>query len=410
MTTLTNAGTSAGPKRAGLGRDWRRLLAANATSSLSEGALLAALPLLAAHLTRDPRLISGLATAGTLPWLLCSLPIGALVDRLDRRALMIAAQCVRAVLAAAIAGLATAHVAAIWPLYVLAFGIGVADVAFSTANQAMVPNVVDQADLETALGRQIATEGVAREFIGPPLGAALVAFALPLPFWFNAVVFAGAVGLLLRVRTSGLAKRAGRPKRIRTEVAEGLRFLVRHRLLRTLALLAGVGNLCEYMALATLVLFAQEVLRLSDRGVGVLMGSMAVGGVLGGLLSRRLADRFGARRVAMTVQVVIPLSWLAIAIVGRDAVTVAALVAVFSLSVSQWNVIVGALRQRIVPDELRGRLGAAGRLISFGAIPIGSVLGGFVYHSFGPIAPWLVGAAIRSLASLVALPVLRRNL
>src|SRR5207248_5956861 len=130
-------------------------------------------PLLAAALTRDPRLVAGLATAAGLPWLLFALTAGALVDRVDRRALMVVVNLVRAALVAAIAVAAATGTATMWLLYVVSFVLGVNETLFDNAAQSLLPAIVEPALLETANGRQQAAELVANSFAGPPLGGVL---------------------------------------------------------------------------------------------------------------------------------------------------------------------------------------------------------------------------------------------
>ncbi|GAA3150919.1 MFS transporter [Planomonospora alba] len=396
------------PPVRGLGRDWRRLWGSGALSTLGDGALVAAMPLLAAATTSDPLLVSGVTAAATLPWLLLSLPAGAWVDRFDRRRLLMAAQAVHVLLVAVLALLVTFGAARIWMLFVLAFGVGAAGLVVTGASEALIVSVVPKARLETANGRRVATDSVLREFGGPPLGSALFALAMPLPFWLDAVMFLLALLMIIRIRADGAVGRTGPRGRMLAEIGEGLRWLARNRLPRTLTLIAGAGNFCETMALATLVLFARDVLGVGDGGYGVLVAAMAVGGVAGGLVADRVVTRLGGRPVALGVQLVIPLSWLAIALVGRNAVTVVALFTVFSLAVALWNVMASSLRQRLIPAELLGRVGGAGRMIAFGAIPLGAVCGGLVADAYGLVAPWFVCAVLRLLVSLLAWPSLRR--
>ena len=176
-----------GAQRSGLGHDFQYLQRASLMSTLGDGVLIAALPLLAKSLSSDPTLISWVATSATLPWLLLSLVGGAIADRFDRRRLMIWAQAIQAVLVGVVAALATLHLTQIWMLYLLAFGLSTAEIIFTNSSQALVPAIVGKEGLEVANGRLIATLSVSKEFVGPPLGAALFVFALPLPFWLDAV-------------------------------------------------------------------------------------------------------------------------------------------------------------------------------------------------------------------------------
>jgi MFS family permease len=390
-----------------LPRQFHYLWSASLISTLGDGALLAAIPLLAKSLTTDPQLIAGVATAGTAPWLL-ALFGGVVVDRYDRRMLMTWAQVVQAILVGAAATVITLGAAQLWMLYVLAFGIGAAEVLFTSASQSFVPTLVGHDGLEVANGRIITTQQVSQQFLGPPLGSALFAFAMPLPFWLNATTFALSVLLIARIRRVGAPARAGARRSVFHEIGEGLRWLMRHRLPRILTLSAGAGNFCEYMALSVLVLFASQVLHLSDRGYGVLLGAMAVGGVIGSVLSARVIAWFGARQVAIGAQAVCPVAWLAIGFVGRNPVTLVALFTVFSIAISLWSVVALSARQRLIPDALLGRVTSASRMLTFGAMPLGALAGGYVAKEFGLIAPWIVGGVLSLAVTLATLPAMLR--
>jgi MFS family permease len=397
----------AAPPKAKLPGQFRYLWSASLISTLGDGALLAAIPLMAKSLTVDPQLIAGVATVGSAPWLL-ALFGGVVVDRYDRRMLMTWAQVTQAILVAAAAAVVSLGLTRLWMLYVLAFGIGAAEVLFSAASQAFVPSLVGRDRLEEANGRIITTQQVSQQFAGPPLGSALFAFAMPLPFWLNAVTFTVSVVLISRIRRVGPPPGTGAKRAMFAEIGEGLRWLSRHRLPRILTISAGAGNFCEYMALSVLVLFSSQVLHLSDRGYGILLGAMAIGGIVGSLLSVRVIALFGARQVAIGAQMVCPLAWLAIAWVGRSPVTVVALFTAFSIAISLWSVVALSARQRLIPDALLGRVTSASRMLAFGAMPLGALVGGYIAKEFGLIAPWVVGGVLSLAVTLLTLPAMLR--
>jgi len=396
------------PPRAKLPGQFHYLWSASLISTLGDGALLAAIPLTAKSLTTDPQLIAGVATVGSAPWLL-ALFGGVVVDRYDRRLLMTWAQVAQAVMVGAVAAVVSLGLTRLWMLYLLAFGIGAAEVLFSAASQAFVPALVGPDRLEVANGRIITAQTVSQQFLGPPVGSALFAFAMPLPFWLNAITFALSVLLISRIRRVGRPVRTtGARRSMFAEVAEGLRWLVRNRLMRILTLSAGAGNFCEYMALSVLVLFSSQVLHLDARGYGILLAAMAIGGIVGSIASVRVIAWLGARTVAIGAQAVCPIAWLAIAAVGRNAVTVVALFTAFSIAVAVWNVVALAARQRLIPDELLGRVTSASRMLAFGAMPLGALAGGYIAKEFGLIAPWVVGGFLSLAVTILTLPAMLR--
>ena len=170
----------------GLGPDFAKLWTANAVSNLGDGVTLVAGPLLAASLTRDPRLVAGLAVAQRLPWLLFSLVSGALVDRLDRRLLMVRVDAARCV-AVGLLGVAVLADAASLPLlYVVFFALGTAETLFDNAAVSILPAVVPRAQLARANGRLLGAQMVANELVAPPLGGLLFAAAAAVPFLLDA--------------------------------------------------------------------------------------------------------------------------------------------------------------------------------------------------------------------------------
>ncbi|MEU5881899.1 MFS transporter [Spirillospora sp. NPDC047279] len=412
MSTSELTPAPAGTARRRERRAFAHLWSASLISTLGDGVLLAALPLMAAAMTSDPRLIAGVVFAGRLPWLVLALFGGVIVDRVDRRRLMIGTQIGQLLLVTLIALVATADLAQIWMIYVFAFGIGCGDILFTGASQAFVPAIVRPEELEKANGRLIAAESVSREFLGPPLGAALFAFAMPTPFWVDAVTFLASMVLITRIRTPEPLPRqvpdGPVPRGMFAEIGEGLRWLAKARLPRALTLIAAAGNFAEAMALSLLVLFARDVLGLGDVGFGVLLAAMAAGGVLGSLVSGWVVARFGAREVAIAVQVISPSAWLAIGVFGRNALVVVGLFTVFSVALAMWNVVSVSVRQRLIPNELLGRVTSAGRMLAYGATPLGALAGGFVAGEFGLVAPWLVGGVLSLLVAVVSFPVLRR--
>ncbi|GAA2600770.1 MFS transporter [Dactylosporangium fulvum] len=369
--------------------------------------MLAALPLLAATMTTDPRLIAGVTAWGTLPWLLTALPAGAYVDRADARRAMVGVQIVQALLLASLAALTMARTGSIVLLYAIAFGVGVAETVAKVAGQKLVPALVPDEHLERANGRQNAVFFTTHQFIGPPVGALLFTFATALPFWVDAATFAISAALVARIAVE-TRPRGGQRRPLRGDIVEGLRWLARHRLIRTLSLLSAAANLASFMAVPTLVLFARQRLGLDEIGYGVLVALMAAGGVCGGLLSDRLVARFGGRAVATMTIFTTPAAMICIGLFGSNLPIVATLATVTSFGASLWNVAVGSLRQRTVPVELLGRVSSAGLLVAWGVQPVGAVLGGLVAGWFGLAAPWLVAGAIRLVAATVALPTLRQ--
>jgi MFS family permease len=423
----------------GLGANWRRLWAADAISSLGDGAYAAAVPLLAVYFTHSPAQVAGIATAASLPWLLCSLHAGVLADRYDRRRLMSIAQVVQALAVSIAAVTAMVPGGRIWVLYLASFALGAAETVFANSAQSMLPAVVGPAHLEAANGRQYATETVTQQFIGPPLGSLLFAASLPatrsLPFWLDALTFALSAFLIARIylpRPTGAAALAGRRpasaadtaasvggptpafagpspggRPMRHDIAEGLRWLAGHRLLRTLAILLAVTNMAGQIANSTFVLFATERLHVGPRGYGILLAASAIGGVAGGLASRRIVAHLGTRCSIILGAALGAASAGVVGALARDAYVMVACMAASAFSATVWNVATVSMRQRIIPDRIRGRVNSVYRLAGWGSMPVGAAIGGVIATTYGLRAPWFVAAALRTGVVTVAALALR---
>jgi MFS family permease len=399
--------------RGSLGQAYRRVLLANTVSSVGAGMYVAALPLLAYTVSRDPRLIALVSAAEFVPWLVWSLPAGVIVDRYDRGSLMWRSQVVQGVIIALIAVLLLVHEVDIALLILVGFLLGSAEVIFSNAAQSVLPDLVPAEQLPKANGNLQVSLTVGETFVGPPLGSVLFAVSRVLPFGLNAGTFFGSAALL-----SGLPKRTVSATDSATDsalarapmaaqIGEGLRYLFRHRLLRVVAILLGVMNFASQMGQATLVLLAVQTLHTGTRGYGLLWTASAVGAIAGGMTNPALT-----RRLGMLVSLIIALITSAAVSAGiglaPDALVAGALFAVNGYSSTMWNVVTVSLRQRIVPSELLGRVNSVYRMIGWGLIPVGAVTGGFVAKEFGFRAPYTLGGIVIALASVITVPVLIR--
>jgi MFS family permease len=381
---------------------WRLWWAA-AVDNVGDGVFAAALPLLTVTITRDPVLISLVSAATYLPWLLLSLPAGAMVDRRDRVSLMWRSQLVQAVIITAVIVLLAVGKASVPVLAVMGFGLGVCEVVFANASQAIVPEIVPAALLPKANGNQYAIANAGQQFVGPPVGSLLFAAAAVLPFGVDAGSFVLSAGLLATLPRRPRAG-AAHPS-ARKAVAEGVRWLARHRLLRTLAGLLAVNTFCFQMGNATLVLLATQTLHVSDRGYGLLLAGAAVGSVLGGLVNAAIVSRIGELPALLSALGANVLIFAGIG-VSPNAITLGVLLGLNGFATTMWSVVTLSTRQRIVPSELLGRVNSAYRMVGWGLMPLGSLAGGLIAAELGVRAAYPIASALRGIALLAAVPVL----
>lgn len=357
-----------------LDRSFWKLFSASATTTCADGITKVSLPLLAASLTSDPVLISGLTAFAFLPWLLFGLPGGALVDRLDRLRAMSTVNVMRAVLLGAVVSLLVGGVDSIPVLYVAAFALGLCQVVYDSAARAILPQVVDRPGLDRANSWLTVEETVGQSFVGPPVGAALFGWFRAAPFVGSAIGFALAALLVLTVPGRFRAERA-EPTTLRADIREGLRWLWRHPVLRHLTILSGL--IAGFMSMATslTVLYALNTLQLSPSLYGILFLAMGIGGLAGSAAVGPLTARLGRPRAIGLAAAIAPVMFV---LLGTVTNLWAAGVWFFGIAVgvTMWNVLSMSLRQAMIPAELLGRVLGAHRVALWGGIPLGALLGG----------------------------------
>lgn len=359
-----------------LDRSFWKLFSASATVNCADGISKTSLPLLAASLTGNPVLISGLTAFAFLPWLLFGLPGGALVDRLDRRRAMSTATIMRAALLGVLVLLTVAGGGSIPLLYVIAFALGLCQVVYDSAVRAILPQFIDRQNLDKANSWLTVEETVGSSFVGPPVGAALFSGSRVVPFVGGAIGFALAALLVLAVPGRFRAERTA-PTTLRADIREGLSWLWRHPVLRELTIFSGL--LAGFMAMATslIVLYALNTLHLSSWLYGLLFIPMGIGGIAGSAAVGPLVSRLGRPRAITVAVAIAPVMCV---LLGTVPNLWAVGMSFFGIAVgiTMWNVLSMSLRQAMIPPELLGRVLGAHRVALWGGIPLGALIGGTV--------------------------------
>ncbi|HEX4701816.1 MAG TPA: MFS transporter [Pseudonocardiaceae bacterium] len=388
---------------AGLGGRFAKLWAASTTSALGSGMATIAAPLLIASRTSSPLVVAAASAASWLPWLLFSLPGGVLVDRMDRRRLMVLIDWSRVAVVGALAvAVLTGH-AGIAVLYVALFVVNTGEVVFRSASQAMIPSVVPRARLERANGWLVGGTVLMQQMVAGPVGGLLFAVAASIPFFVNAGTYAVSAVLIGLVtgayRGAGTEPvRAARPRSIRADVVEGFRWLAHQRILRTMAVLIGLLNVTLFAANSVLVLIAKERLHLGSVGYGVLFTCEAVGGILGSVVGDRLIAWFTATwtiRVGLLIEAGMHLALAT----SRSAYLIGFALFAFGVHGALWSMVGSSLRQRLTPPDMLGRVGSTTLFIAAGGNCFGALLGGVVATRFGLTAPYWVGFVVAVIVS-----------
>jgi len=408
---------------------FRRFLAATGLANLGDGIAVLAWVWVATTLTRDAGLVALVPVALRLPWVVFAIPAGLVADRLDRRRVVIAMDGLRALAflcaAAALAvqgplppapmeGVSSAPLFA--ALCLSALAVGIAEVFRDNAAQALLPSIVPDAGLERANGRLWTVEALANQMIGPALGAFLLGAALALPFAVNAVFYAVAALLMLRV-SGQFRPEAQTVEGWRPALMAGVRYLRGQPLLLLLAVITGVWNLCFEAVMFAMVLHAQENLGLSAQDYGFMLTAFAFGGAAAGLVGDRIAAALGTGRTMQLALLVSAVLLLAVPLAPNGWLLAACFI-VFEMAGITWNIVSVSLRQRLIPDALRGRVNSLYRLLAWGMIPLGIALSGWVVGVGEPIVGraqalklplWLAGGLMLAVSLVVAVP-LRRGI
>jgi MFS family permease len=397
------------------GSGFAKLWAASAVSNVGDGVYGTALPLLAATLTRDPLAVSVVSFAEWLPWLLFGLLSGALLDRWDRRRVMWTVDAARFLVVGGLAVAVLADRAGIALLATVGFLLGTGQTLVDTGAHSILPALVsrDPQRLARANGRLVGTQVVTQELAGPPAGGFRFSVAAWIPFAVDAVSFAAGSALVAGIRGQfrPSAEELGPERRrasLRADIAEGLRWLVAHRVLRATAAMVAVVNLLASGGGAVMVLFAQERLGLDGVQYGLLFSGSAVGGVLGSLAASRVDRVVGTARLAVGTMVASALAYLVFGLSSAPWLA-GVMFGLVGLLTVVFNVVLGSLRQSLTPDRLLGRVISAFRLFGYGAVPIGSLLGGVLARSFGLRAPFLAAGIVIPVAALLCLPAINHR-
>ncbi|GAB4082137.1 MFS transporter [Modestobacter muralis] len=384
-----------------LGPAFWRLYTASAASNLADGVIRVALPLLAATLTRDPVQVAALSSLAFLPWLLFALPAGAVVDRVDRKRAMAAANAVRALALGGLAVTALTGTTSLAALYAVAFTIGVAETFYDSAARAMLPQVVAREQLDRGNGLLTTAEEASQGFLGAPLGSLLFALAVAVPLLSTAGGFLLAAVLVLGIAGRHRPARADGPRTtIRRDVAEGVGWLWRHRFLRGLTVVSAGTSLVQSTTTGVLVLYALDDLGVSEAGYGLLLTASGVGAVLGGLAAAPLAGRIGRTATLVAGSVIAALATVGMAATG-NAVVAGVLYGAGAAGVMFWNVLTMSLRQALIPEALFGRVQGGYRTLVWGGIPLGALAGGLLADATSVPTVFAVSGAGLLVLSLV---------
>lgn len=382
------------PRRLGTGFRW--LLASSWVTNAGDGLALAAGPLLVASQSHNAILVASAALLQRLPWLGFGLYAGAIADRLDRRLLVVVCDGLRAIVLALLSLTIIGGVVDIGVVLVAMFLMGVAEVFSDTATRTLLPMLVDRDDLGIGNARLQTGFIAMNQLVGPSLGAFMFAAGRSVPFVTQSVCVALGVVLVWRIGTPSGGVAPSGDRHLRREIGEGIRWLLNHAAVRTLALVMVTFNVTFGTAWSIMVLYATRHLGMSEVGYGLLATSAAIGGLVStsgyGWLEAHV-PLATLMRTCLTLEVLLHLAFA----LNTSPVVAIILMFVFGAYAFVWGTVAQSVRQRAVPTQFQGRVGSVYSVGLYGGLVIGLGLGGVIADLGGLTAPFwcaFVGSGI----------------
>ncbi len=358
-----------------------------------------AFPLLILALTRSPAQASLVAALRSLPFAVLCLPAGALVDRWDRRKVMLLCDSGRVLALGSIpVALWLGHLSVL-QLSLVALIEGTLFTFFSLAEAACLPRVVSQEHLAAAIAQNEASSSLSW-LLGPLLGGLLYGLGRAVPFLLDALSYLCSVLGLLFMRTKFQEERPQTPRRIGKEIGEGLIWLWNTPLLRFLALLSW-GLVTPVYGYALILIVLAERLHATPFMIGAIFAGIGLGSMVGFLLVTSLQQRFPFGSLTIWSAWVWAVSWLAFALAPNLLILGAAVAGSFIIApifdATQLN-----YRLLVTPDHLQGRINSIFRLVTFGSQPLGILITGLLIQWVGPIWAVVVLFVPQGIAALAA--------
>jgi MFS family permease len=369
-------------------RDYMLLWSGQLISSLGSSMSQIAFPLLVLAVTRSPAQAGITGALAMLPYLFFSLPAGALVDRWDRKRVMILCDGGRALTLVSIPVVAAFGHLTATQLYATSLVEGTFFVFFSLSETACLPRVVPTEQLPVASAQN---EGgtVAAGLVAPPLAGLLFqTVGQTIPFLLDGISYAASVISLRFIKTEFQEERKATQRNLRAEIAEGLSWLWHNPLIRYMAVLTGGMNAAVAALYLTLIMLAKSQ-HTPSLSIGLMFAVVSGGGVLGALAAPRIQRRYGFGQVIITLFWVVALVWPLFA-VAPNFIVLGALAAVIYGLGPVYNAVQFAYRLSVIPDELQGRVNSAYRLVAYGCQPLGVAVSGLLIQAIGPVRTVLV--------------------
>ncbi len=376
-------------------RDYMLLWSGQVISTIGTGASQIVYPLLILELTRSPAAAGIAAALASLPYIIFSLPAGALIDRWDRKRVMILCDIGRGLTMASVPLAMALGALTIWQLYLAGLIEGSLFVFFNLAEVAALPRVVVKEQLPEASAQNEAAFAAAG-IIAPSIGTVLYqTLSRAAPFIADAISYGVSVVSLFFIQTRFQTERAQTKLDLRSEIREGLTWLWQHPLVRFMAFLTGGLNFVGAAAPLIVIVLAKNM-GAQDAQIGFIFSIGAIGGIVGSLVGGQSQKRFRFGRVIVTTVWITALLFPLYA-VAPHFILLGVISALSSLNGPIYNIVQFSYRLALIPDALQGRVNSTFRLLAFGFQPLGAALSGVLLEHIGP-APTVIVFSLWGLA------------
>ncbi len=389
-----------------LGKDFSKIWSASLITNLVDGVLRLSAPLLAVSLTEDPILIGLLGALGLLPWLFFAIPIGAYVDRVDRRKALVTGNFLRAALALFVAFSISEDFINIWILLVCVFLFGICEVLVDTTAQAVLPQILDKSNFEKGNSRLQISEVIVAQFAGSPLSGFLYAISIALPFYFSTTGFVIAALVLAlfpfqhNLNPSSNHEDKNEKLGLMGDIKFALNYLYQDKNLLNIVVITTSIGFFYSLSNAIAPLFVLKELDVAPAFFGAVLAIQGVGALLGSVLAP-LASKILGRGRALGLNLFLASVMIILTGLAPNVYVFVAVSVVIGFTISVWNILLMSLYQSLIPAHLYGRIHGARRTIVWGLMPLGSVIGGVIARG-GLRLPFLIGGAIATLISVVS--------
>src|SRR5579859_2936072 len=380
-------------------RNYMLLWSGQIVSSVGTRVSMLAFPLLVLAITHSPAQAGIIGGLRGLPYALFILPAGVLIDRWNRKRVMILCDTGRALALGSIpVAILLGHLTIV-QLYIVSLVEGTLFTFFNLAETACLPHVVAKQQLPAAAAQNMIVDSTSG-LIGPSLGGVLYGIGRAIPFLTDAITYGLSVLSLFFINTEFQEKRDVTPMRIWTEIGEGLSWLWHQPLIRFIALLTG-GMILPVAGYSLILIVLAQGQHASSFTIGLIFASGGIGSILGALIVAPLQKRFSFGQMMIGSTWVWALTWLLFAIAPNPLMLGAATALSFIIVPIYMSVQFG-YRLALIPDHLQGRVNSVFRLIAYGSEPIGLAVTGVLIQVIGPVPTVLVFFVPQFILSIAA--------